>query len=122
MYADVTLSSGATATDVPASFLMHDKILWVALIMKTLSDVQTTAIRMVPGMEQAHTGAATQARAEIQEYVTADPQRWAEVRGHMANHADLFKKKLRASTWEDTKPLVAGSGHYLPTRGMSVEG
>ena len=36
------------------------------------------------------------------------------------NQADLFKNKLRVSTWEDTKPLVGWSGHYPPTRGMSV--
>ena len=40
MYADVTLSSGAAATDVPESFLMQDKVLWVALSMKTLSDAR----------------------------------------------------------------------------------
>ena len=126
VYADVTLSSGAAATNVPAAFLMQDKVLWVALTMKTLSDAQTTAVRMVPGMERAHTGAAKQARTEVLEHVNADPQRWAEVRGHMANalpnQADLFKKKLRASTWEDTKALVGGTGHYPPARGMSVEG
>ena len=89
--------------------------------MKTLSDAQTTAICMIPGMERAHTGAAKQAGAEVQEYVNADPQRWAEGRGHMANtlpnHADLFKKKLRASTWEDTKPLVGGVGALPPHQG-----
>ena len=126
VYADVTLSSGAAATDVPASFLVQDKVLWVALTMKTLSDAQKTTIRMIPGMERAHIGTAKQARTEVLEYVNTDPQRWAEVRGHMANalpnQADLFKKKLRASTWEDTKALVGGSGHYPPTRGMSVEG
>ena len=36
--------------------------------------------------------------------------------------ADLFRKKLRSSTWEDTKPLVAGTGHYPPTKGVTVEG
>ena len=36
--------------------------------------------------------------------------------------AGLFKKKLRASTWKDTKPLVDGTGHYPPTKGMTVEG
>ena len=49
-----------------------------------------------------------------------------EVKGHMENapppQADLFRKKLRASTWEDTKPLVTGKGHYPPTKGMAVEG
>ena len=54
-------------------------------------------------------------------YVTAGPQRWAEVRGHMANalpnHADLFKKKLRASNREDTKPLVGGVGALPPHQG-----
>ena len=34
--------------------------------------------------------------------------------------ADLFERKLRASTWEDTKPLVAGTGHYPPTKGMTM--
>ena len=32
--------------------------------------------------------------------------------------ADLFRKKLQASTWEDTKPLFAGTGHYPPTKGV----
>ena len=127
VYADITLCSGAAATGVPASFLMHDQVLWVALTMKTHSNAQTTAVRMIPGMERAHTGAAKQdGGGGVQEYVNADTQQWAEVTGHMANtlpnHADLFKKKLRASTSEDTKPLVSGSGHYPPTRGMSVEG
>ena len=54
-----------------------------------------------------------------------DTQRWQEVKGHMANalppQADLFGKKLWASMAEDTKPLVAGTGHYPPTKGMTVE-
>ena len=58
--------------------------------------------------------------------MTADPQRWQEVEGHMANalppQADLLRKKLRTLAWEDTKLLVAGTGHYPPTKGMSVEG
>ena len=40
----------------------------------------------------------------------------------MANPLDLFTKKLRASTWEDTKPLVEVIGHYPPTKGMAMEG
>ena len=36
--------------------------------------------------------------------------------------ADLLKKKLQASTWEGTKPLVGGTGHYPPIRAMTVEG
>ena len=57
--------------------------------------------------------------------MTDDPQRWQKVKGHMAKavppQADLFRKKLRASAWEDTKPLVAGTGHYPPTKGMTLE-
>ena len=77
-------------------------------------------------MERAHIQSAKDARGELQAYVTANPQRWHEVKGHVANalppQADLFRKKLRASTWEDTKPLIAGTGHYPPTKGMTVEG
>ena len=58
--------------------------------------------------------------------MTADPQRRQEVKGHMANalppQADHFRKKLRPSTWEDTKPRVAGTGHYPPTKRMTGEG
>ena len=43
------------------------------------------------------------------------------MRGHMANalpnHADLFKKKLRASNREDTKPLVGGVRALPPHQG-----
>ena len=43
---------------------------------------------------------------------------------------DFFDKAIggtmglltRASTWEDSKPLVAGTGHYVPTKGMTLEG
>ena len=100
---------------------MQDKLLWASLTMRNLSDVQTTAVRAVPGMERAHIQSAKDAKGELQAYVTADPQRWQEVKAHIANalppQVDLCKK-LPASTWEDTKPLVAGSGHYPPTKGM----
>ena len=125
VYINVTLSSGAPVTDVPAAFLMQDKLLWVSFTMRSLSDAEVAALRTMPGMERAHVQSAKGARGEIQEYVVADPQRWQEVKGHMVNalppQADLFNKKLRASTWEDTKPLVAGTGHYPPTKGMMVE-
>ena len=85
-----------------------------------LSDAQAAAVRAVPGMERAHIQLAKKATGELQEYVAAQPQRWQEVKGHMANalppQADLFKKKVRESTWEDTKPLVAGAGHIRPPR------
>ena len=35
---------------------------------------------------------------------------------------ELFRKKMRAPTWEDTKPLIAGIGHFPPTKGMTIEG
>ena len=48
------------------------------------------------------------------------------MRGHMVNaipqQAELFWKKMRAFTWEDTKPVVAGTGLFPPTKGMMVEG
>ena len=125
LYADVTLTPGAPAIEVPAAFLMQDKPLWASLTMRKLSEVQTAVIRGVPGMERAHIQSAKDAKGELKVYVTADPQRWKEVKGHMANalppQADVFRKKLRASTWEDTKPLVAGTGQYPPTKGMTVE-
>ena len=105
---------------------MQDKLLWVSFTMRNLSEAQTAAIRAVPGMERAHIQSAKDARGELQAYVTADPDGFKEVKGHMANtlppQADLFRKKLRAPTWEDTKPLVAGTGHYPPTKGMTVDG
>ena len=52
--ADVTLTSGAPATEFLAAFFMQDKLLWVSLTMRNLSDTQTAAIRAVPGMERAH--------------------------------------------------------------------
>ena len=126
VYADVTLTSRAPATEVPGAFLIQDKLLCVSLTMRNLSDAKTAAIRAVPGMERAHIQSAKDTRSELQTYGTADPPRWQEVKGHMANtlppQADLFWKKLRASTWEDTKPLVAETGHYPPTKGMKVEG
>ena len=125
VYAGGTLTSRAPATEVPAVFLMQDKLLWVLLTMRNLSEAQTAALRAVPGMETAHIQSAKDARSELQTYATADPERGQEVKGHMANalppQAGLFRKKLRASTWEDTKPLVAGTGHYPPTKGMTVE-
>ena len=108
------------------AYVTQDKLLWVSLTTRNLSEAQTAVTHAVPGMERAHIQSAKDARGELQAYVTADPQRWQEVRGHMANalapQADLFRKKLRASTWEDTKPLIAGTGHYPPTKGMTVEG
>ena len=53
VYANVTLSSVASTADVLVLFLMQDKILWVSLTMKTLSDTQTTAVRMIPGWREA---------------------------------------------------------------------
>ena len=53
-YDDVTLTLGAPATKVPAAFLMQDKLLWVSLTMRNLSEAQTAAVRAVPGMETAH--------------------------------------------------------------------
>ena len=95
-------------------------------MMRNLSDAQAAAVRAVPGMERAHIQLAKNTRGELQDYLAADPQRWQEVKGHMANalppQANLFKKKLPASSWEDTKLLVAGTGHYPPTKGMTVEG
>ena len=52
--ADVTLTSGAPATEVPAPFLTQDKLLWVSLTIRNLSDEQTAAMRAVPSMERAH--------------------------------------------------------------------
>ena len=60
VYADVTLSSGAAATDVPVAFLMQNKILWVSFTMGAPSDAQTDAIRTVPRMGKAYVGAARQ--------------------------------------------------------------
>ena len=121
VYADVTLTSGAPTTQVPTALHMHDKLLLVSLTMRNLSDAETAAVRAVRGMGRAHNQAARDARGELQAYVTADPHRWQEVKGHMANavppQADLLKMKLRVSTWEDTNPFVAGTGHYLPTKG-----
>ena len=85
VYTDVTPTSRAPATEVPAAFLMQDNLLWVSLTMKNLSEAQTAAIRAVPGMERAHIHSAKDARSELQTYVTADPQRWQDVKGHMAN-------------------------------------
>ena len=47
VYADVTLTLGAPATQVPAAFLMQDKLLSVSLMMRNLSEAQTAAIRAV---------------------------------------------------------------------------
>ena len=117
---------GGPTIEVPAAFLMQDKLLWVSLIIRNLSDAQTAAVRIVAGMGRAHIPSAKDARSELWAYETANPQRWQEVKGHKVNaltpQADLFRKKLRASTWEDTKPLVARMGHYPPTKGMTVEG
>ena len=94
VYAGVTLTSGAPATEVRAAFLMQDKLLWVSLTMRNLFDAHAAVVRAVPGMERAHIQSAKKARGELQEYVTADPQRRQEVKGHMANalppQADLF--------------------------------
>ena len=126
MYADVTLTLGAPETKVPAAFLVQDKLLWVFLTMRNLSEAQTAAIREVPSMGRAHIQLAKDARGELQEYVTADPRRWPEVKGHLANtlppQADFLRKKLRASTWEDTKPLIARTRQHPPTKSMTVEG
>ena len=54
VYVDVTLTSAAPTTEVPTAFLVQDKLLWVSLTMRNLSDAQTAAIRAVPGMERAH--------------------------------------------------------------------
>ena len=93
--------------------------------MRNLSDAQTAAMRAVPGMERSHIQSAKDARGELHAYVTTDPSRWQEVKGHVANalppEVDLFQKKLRASTWEETKPLIVRTGHYPPTKGMTVE-
>ena len=126
VYAEVTLASGAPATEVLVVFFMQDKLFWMSLTTRNLSDAQTAAVRAVPGMEWAHIQSAKDASAQLQEYVAADPQWWQEVKGRMANalppQADLFRKKLRASTWDDTKPLIVGTGPYPPTKGMMVEG
>ena len=46
------------------------------------------------------------------------------MKGHMAitrpPQANLFKKKPRALTCEDTKALLGGIGHHPPTKGMTV--
>ena len=121
VYADVTLTSGAPATECLAAFLMQDNLLWVSRTMRKLSEAHTAAIRVAPRMERAHIQTAKVAKSELQMYPTSNPQRWQEVKHQMANtlppQAGLFRKKLRASTWEDTKPLVAGTGHYLPNQG-----
>ena len=86
MYADATLFWGGGGTNVPVLFLMQDKMPLVSLAMKSLSDAQkTTAIRVIPGLERADVYAAKQAKSEILEYVNTDPQRWADVKGHMAD-------------------------------------
>ena len=128
VYADVTLTSGAPATKVLAAFLMQDKLLWVSRMMRYLSEVQTAAIRAVPGMGRAHIQSAKDTTGELQAYVTADPHRWQEVQGHMVNalhpQTDLFLKKPQASMWEDTKPLVAGmalSTHQWHDRGRTED-
>ena len=54
VYADMMLTSGPPATEVLAAFLKQDKLLWVPLTIRNLSDAQTAAIRAVPGMERAH--------------------------------------------------------------------
>ena len=64
MYDDVTLTLGAPAPKVPAAFLMQDKLLWVLLTMRNLSDAQTATVRAVPGMERAHIQSAKEARGE----------------------------------------------------------
>ena len=121
----MTLSSGSSATDVLVAFIMQDKLLWVSFTMWDLSDAQAAAIHTVLGMERAHVQWAKAARMELPEYLTAHPQQWKGANGHMANalppQADIFKQKMRASTWEDTKPHVAGTSHYSPTKGMTVE-
>ena len=65
VYADVTLPSGATTTEVLAAFLMQDKLPWVSLTMRNLSDAQTAAIHPVPGMERAHIQSAKDVRGEL---------------------------------------------------------
>ena len=65
VYADVTLTSGAPATEVPAAFLMQDKLPWVSLMMRNLSDTQTEAIHTVRGMERANIQSAKDARGEL---------------------------------------------------------
>ena len=76
VYADVTLISGAPATEVPAAFLMQDKLLWVSLMIRNLFDAQTAAICAMPGMPRAHIRLAKDASGELQAYVMADPHRW----------------------------------------------
>ena len=120
VYSNLTLTSGAPATQVLAAFLMQDKLLRVSLTMRNLSDAQMAAIHTVPGMERPHIQSIKDARSELQTYVTAH-RRWQEVKGHMAHtlppQADLFRKKLRASTCEDTRSshqdgaLSAHQGH-----------
>ena len=73
VYADVTLTSGALAIEVLAAFLMQDKLLWVSLTMRNLSEAQTAAIHAVRGMERAHIQSAKDARGELEAYMMADP-------------------------------------------------
>ena len=54
VYANVTLASAAPTTEVPVAFLVQDKLLWVSLTMRNLSEAQTAAIRAVPSMGRAH--------------------------------------------------------------------
>ena len=82
--ANVTLTSRAPATEVPAAFLMRAKLPWVSLMMKNLSDAQAAALRTVPGMGRTRIQSAKNARGELQEYVVANPQRCQEVKGHIA--------------------------------------
>ena len=88
VYADLTLTSGAPATEVPATFLMQDKLLWVSLTMRNLSNAQTAAIRAVAGMETAHIQfqSAKDARGELQAYVTANPPKVAGRQGPHGKH------------------------------------
>ena len=63
--ADVTVTSGAPAREVPVAFLMQDKLPWVSLMMRNLSDAQAAAVRTVLGMDRAHIQSAKDARGEL---------------------------------------------------------
>ena len=75
VYADVTMTFGTPASEVPAVFLMQDKLLWMSLTMRNLSNAQVAAGRTILGMERAHIRSAKSARAELQDYMVANPHK-----------------------------------------------
>ena len=104
------------------SFILQDQALLFPCVCKDIREDEVGTRRRLPGLDNVVQGTWRRARDELMAHVKEDGARWAAVNTVVARTvpAPPLKKKLKAGTWVETKPVPKVEKTFSPTGGTSA--